>query len=87
MEPWYKVTTPRPEVREECSFNPNAFAWALEKGRNKILAPTSCVSRMRFLLSTPKRVKRSDYWTRCSWQCQDNARRFQNDRSRTAQPN
>ncbi len=44
MEPWYKVTTPRSEVREGRSFNPNAFATALEKGRNKIVALTFCDS-------------------------------------------
>lgn len=31
MEPWYKVTLPRPEVREGCSFNPDEFAIALEQ--------------------------------------------------------
>jgi len=30
MEPWYKVATPRKEVREGCSFNPDELAIALE---------------------------------------------------------
>ena len=31
MEPWYKVATPRPEVREGRSFHPDEFAIALEQ--------------------------------------------------------
>jgi len=31
MEPWYKITTPRAEVREGRSFNPDEFAIALEQ--------------------------------------------------------
>jgi hypothetical protein len=31
MEPWYKVATPRKEVREGRSFNPEEFAVALEQ--------------------------------------------------------
>jgi hypothetical protein len=31
VEPWYKVTTPRAEVREGRSFNPDEFAIALEQ--------------------------------------------------------
>src|ERR1700741_3323960 len=31
MEPWYKNATPRAEVREGRSFNPNEFAIALEQ--------------------------------------------------------
>jgi predicted AAA+ superfamily ATPase len=31
MEPWYRVTTPRAEVREGRSFNPDEFAIALEQ--------------------------------------------------------
>jgi len=30
-DPWYKVVTPRPEVREERSFSPDEFAIALEQ--------------------------------------------------------
>ena len=35
MEPWYKVATPRKEVREGRSFNPNEFAIALEDERQR----------------------------------------------------
>src|SRR4051812_29336339 len=31
MEPWYKIVTPRREVREGRSFNPDEFAIALEQ--------------------------------------------------------
>jgi len=31
MEPWYKVATPRREVREGRSFNPDEFAIALDR--------------------------------------------------------
>ena len=31
MDPWYKVATPRPEVREGRSFSPDEFAIALEQ--------------------------------------------------------
>src|SRR3990172_3499791 len=31
MEPWYKVVTPRKEVREGRSFNPDEFAIHLEQ--------------------------------------------------------
>ncbi len=31
MEPWYKVSTPRVEVREGRSFHPDEFAIALEQ--------------------------------------------------------
>ena len=31
MDPWYKVATPRTEVREGRSFNPDEFAIALEQ--------------------------------------------------------
>ena len=31
LEPWYKVVTPRKEVREGRSFNPDEFAIALER--------------------------------------------------------
>ena len=30
-DPWYKVATPRKEVREGRSFNPDEFAIALEQ--------------------------------------------------------
>jgi predicted AAA+ superfamily ATPase len=31
MDPWYRVATPRKEVREGRSFNPDEFAIALEQ--------------------------------------------------------
>ncbi len=31
MEPWYRLVTPRKEVREGRSFNPDEFAIALEQ--------------------------------------------------------
>jgi len=31
MEPWYKIVTPRKEVREGRSFSPDEFAIALEQ--------------------------------------------------------
>jgi len=31
MDPWFRVTTPRKEVREGRSFNPDEFAIALEQ--------------------------------------------------------
>ncbi len=31
MEPWYRVATPRAEVREGRSFHPDEFAIALEQ--------------------------------------------------------
>jgi hypothetical protein len=31
MEPWYKIATPRPEVRDGRSFDPNEFVIALEQ--------------------------------------------------------
>jgi hypothetical protein len=33
MDPWYKVATPRKEVREGGSCNPDEFAMALEQSR------------------------------------------------------
>jgi len=35
MEPWYKVATPRKEVREGRSFNPDEFAIHLEQVMGK----------------------------------------------------
>jgi hypothetical protein len=43
MDPWYKITTPRQEVREGRSFNPDEFAVALEQ----VIAGTSGVGRAR----------------------------------------
>jgi len=31
LEPWYKIATPRRELREGRSFNPDEFAIALEQ--------------------------------------------------------
>ena len=31
MDPWYKITTSRQEVREGRSFNPDEFAIAMEQ--------------------------------------------------------
>jgi predicted AAA+ superfamily ATPase len=31
MDPWYKIATPKKEVREGRSFNPDEFAIALEQ--------------------------------------------------------
>jgi len=31
MDPWYRVATPRKEVREDRSFNPDEVAIALEQ--------------------------------------------------------
>ena len=31
MDPWYKITPPRQEVREGRSFNPDEFAIGLEQ--------------------------------------------------------
>lgn len=31
MEPWYRIATPRKEVREGRSFSPDEFAIALEQ--------------------------------------------------------
>ena len=39
MEPWYRVVTPRPEVREGRSFSPDEFAIALEQVRAGIAPP------------------------------------------------
>jgi hypothetical protein len=39
MEPWYKVATPRAEVREGRSFNPDEFAIALEQVVGHVAPP------------------------------------------------
>jgi hypothetical protein len=45
MDPWYKVATPRKEVREERSLNPDEFAIALEQVVVEAKAPLSqCLS-------------------------------------------
>jgi hypothetical protein len=51
MDPWYKVATPRKEVREGRSFNPDEFAIALEQvvaGR----APDDCKKPEQFFART-----------------------------------
>src|SRR5712692_8409334 len=53
MEPWYKNATPRAEVREGRSFNPDEFAIALEqvaagKGPEDYRDPVKFVSRTCF---------------------------------------
>ena len=53
MEPWYKNTVPRAEVREGRSFNPNEFAIALEqvvtdKGPDDYRKPEKFFSRTCF---------------------------------------
>ena len=53
MEPWHKNTTPRAEVREGRSFNPDEFAIALEqvaagKGPDDYRDPVKFVSRTCF---------------------------------------
>ena len=47
MDPWYKVATPRKEVREGRSFNPDEFAIALEQ-----VVARNCAGR----LSGPREV-------------------------------
>ena len=53
MEPWYKNTVPRAEVREGRSFNPDEFAIALEqvaanKGPDDYRDPAKFFSRTCF---------------------------------------
>ena len=53
MEPWYKIATPRKEVREGRSFNPDEFAIALEqvvakKGPEDYWDPVKFFSRTCF---------------------------------------
>jgi hypothetical protein len=53
MEPWYKITVPRAEVREGRSFNPDEFAIALEqvaanKGPEDYRDPAKFFSRTCF---------------------------------------
>ena len=53
MEPWYKVATPRAEVREGRSFNPDEFAIALEqvaagRGPEDYRKPEQFFSRTHF---------------------------------------
>jgi len=53
MDPWYKIATPRKEVREGRSFNPDEFAIALEqvvadKGAGRLSRPGEVFSRTCF---------------------------------------
>src|SRR5215470_19974787 len=53
MDPWYRVTTPRAEVREGRSFNPDEFAIALEqvaanKGPDDYRKPEQFIARTSF---------------------------------------
>ena len=50
MEPWYKVVTPRKEVREGRSFNPDEFAIHLNQvisglAPDDYRGPEKCFSR------------------------------------------
>jgi len=47
MEPWYKVATPRKEVREGRSFNPDEFAIALEVEHDIRRTPAGALWRSR----------------------------------------
>ena len=49
LEPWYKVATPRKEVRKGRSFNPDEFAIALEQVVSKV---SLIRSRGRFSYAT-----------------------------------
>ena len=44
LEPWYKVATPRKEVREGRSFNPDEFAIALRCSTARQRAQSPCIS-------------------------------------------
>jgi hypothetical protein len=56
MEPWYKVVTPRKEVREGRSFNPDAFAIALEQ-RTRNRNPEQFFSRTCFTRALRKHAE------------------------------
>src|SRR5438034_8327750 len=61
MEPWYKNTAPRPEVREGRSFNPDEFAIALEqvaanKGPDDYRKPEQFFSRTCFTHSLREHI-------------------------------
>ena len=76
MDPWYKIVTPRKEVREGRSFNPDEFAIALEqvvagKAPEDYRARISCASPMRFRRATRARVRESGCLMLCYWRRQD----------------
>jgi hypothetical protein len=61
MEPWYKVATPRTEVREGRSFNPDEFAIALEqvaagKGPDDYRKPEQFFDRTHFTRALKEHV-------------------------------
>jgi hypothetical protein len=66
-EPWYKIVTPRKEVREGRSFNPDEFAVALECLKAEQERGPDFL-RLANALSAlyPKGARRSVYETRCS---------------------
>jgi predicted AAA+ superfamily ATPase len=51
MVPWYKITTPRAEVREGHSFHPDEFAIALEQVV-RATAPEDYSESVKFLSRT-----------------------------------
>ena len=55
MEPWYKVATPRKEVREGRSFNPDEFAIACDRVRGSLPACPSSTSRKEDRIHVPDR--------------------------------
>jgi len=57
MEPWYNVATPRTEVREGRSFNPDEFAVAPEQVAAGLFGLSNFVSRQ-----CPKRAMGSASW-------------------------
>src|SRR2546427_6547340 len=62
MEPWYKLATPRPEVREGRSFNPDEFAIQLEQvirgtAPPDYLDPTQFFSRTVFTRALREQIE------------------------------
>jgi len=64
MDPWYKVTTPRKEVREGRSFNPDEFAIALEQVVARIApeGPNAVLSRCEWA-----RTSETSEGSACAW--------------------
>jgi hypothetical protein len=69
MEPWYKVVTPRKEVREGRSFAPSKFAIALEQvvdgtpsdsARPGPCRPRPSAMKFRCRTSEPNRIQNGD---------------------------
>ena len=72
MEPWYKIATPRAEVREGRSFHPDEFAIALEQvvrgtAPEDYSDPVKFFSRPCFTLGS-WRPSSSAARTSCAWQ-------------------